>query len=120
MLGGIPAWALATGAGFYMTKQFFFVAGFGENMQNKLLREGKKKSSEQAFSIQVVPLSLAGLFSYRNTSLCCVWFCLLLVGFFFFLLKRNHLQSGISVNPSLPVSPSTAGKSLVQKATGQQ
>lgn len=43
VLGGIPAWALATGAGFYMTKQFFFAAGFGENMQNELLGEGKKE-----------------------------------------------------------------------------
>jgi len=30
----------------------------------------KKGSSEQAFSVQVVPLSLAGLFSHRNTLLC--------------------------------------------------
>lgn len=38
--------ALATGAGFYKTKQFFFVAGFMANMQNKLRGGGGKEFRE--------------------------------------------------------------------------
>lgn len=57
-----------------MTQPFCFVAGFLANMQNELLGGGKKRSSEQDFSIQVVPLSLVGLFSYRTTLLCLLVF----------------------------------------------
>lgn len=43
----------------------------GKNAEQATLERGKIGNSEQAFSIQVVPLSFVGLFSYRTILL--VW-----------------------------------------------